>query len=215
MKILLLIFIPLLINACSSNPPKESHNNICHIYEYDDDWEDAAKESAARWGTPEYILMAFIHQESRFKDDAQPPRPYALGFIPLPRRSSSYGYSQAQDPVWLEYQRDTGNSSARRSDVEDSLDFIGWYNYQSHKKNRISRHDAYRLYLAYHEGQGGFQRRTYLKKHWLLKVAKKVQRRAYTYKQQLKNCSRYKSYEDIKNKRPPNNNSCNAPWPYC
>jgi hypothetical protein len=214
-----LFFIPLtiLITSCSSNPPKETHNNICHIYEYDDDWEDAAKESASDWGTPEYVLMAFIHQESRFTNDAQPEREYALGFIPLPRRSSAFGYPQAQDPAWLDYQRASKNRSARRTDIEDSLDFVGWYNYQSHIRNKISRHDAYNLYLAYHEGHGGYNRKTYLKKKWLIKVAKKVERRAAIYKNQLKNCGKFKSYKQLKKKKNQNKDQkqCNAPWPYC
>jgi hypothetical protein len=35
----------------------------------------------------------------------------------------------------------------------------------------ISRRDAYRQYLAYHEGQGGYKHRTYEKKPWLIKVS--------------------------------------------
>lgn len=217
MKKLLFILTMELLTACSSNPPKQTHNNICHIYEYDDDWEEAAKETASKWGIPEYILMAFIHQESRFTNDAQPDRKYALGFIPLPRRSSAFGYPQAQDPAWLDYQRATKNRSARRTDIEDSLDFIGWYNYQSHTRNKISSHDPYNLYLAYHEGQGGYNRKTYLKKKWLIKVAKKVERRANIYKNQLKNCGKFKSFRVIQEKKKKNKTQkkCNAPWPYC
>lgn len=216
MKYLTLLLVSSFLYGCSSNPPKETHDNICHIYEYDDDWEDAAKDSAKAWGTPEYILMAFIHQESRFKHDAQPPRPYALGFIPLPRRSSAYGYPQAQDPAWLDYQRAMKNRSSRRSDIEDSLDFIGWYNYQSNRRNKIAYNDAYNLYLAYHEGNGGYNRKTYLKKPWLLKVAKKVARKANKYKKQLKNCSKFQSYKQLKDKgNRKKKAACNAPWPYC
>ncbi len=224
-KTLFIISILILLNGCSSNPPKKTHDNICHIYNYDSAWEKAARHSANRWGTPDYILMAFIHQESRFKSDAQPSRPYALGFIPLFRSSSAYGYSQAQNPAWYDYQKATGNRGAKRTSVQDSLDFIGWYNYQSHKRNHINRTDAYHLYLAYHEGNGGYARKTYNKKPWLLKVAKKVQKRAYRYKQQLKNCSKYQKIEHRKEhpsketrqkvSQSKSNHSCNAPWPYC
>ncbi len=178
-----------LLAGCSSNPPKHTHNNVCKIYQYDDDWLDAARASEKRWGIPSYILMAFVHQESRFQHDAQPPRPYFLGIIPLPRRSSAYGYAQAQDPAWHDYQKATGRWSARRTNVDDALDFIGWYNYQSHKQLGLSKKDTYSLYLAYHEGRGGFKRKTYNKKPWLKKVASKVSKRAQTYRAQMRKCS--------------------------
>lgn len=209
----LVLMLLLMISGCTTNPPRQTHGNICHIYGYDRDWEKAAKASSKRWGIPEYILMAFIYQESRFKDDAKPKRDYALGFIPLPRDSSAYGYSQAQDPAWFEYQKATGNRFAKRTDVEDSLDFIGWYNHRSHLKNGIRRDDAYHLYLAYHEGNGGYSRKTYLKKRWLIKVAKKVQNRAYIYKKQLIACHKLPKVKYKEKQKP--KGRCTAPWPYC
>ena len=177
-----------LLAGCSSNPPKHTYNNVCKIYQYDDDWLDAAKASEKRWGVPSYILMAFVHQESRFKHNAQPKRPYFLGVIPLPRKSSAYGYAQAQDPAWYDYQKATGRWSARRTDIDDALDFIGWYNYTTYKQLGVSRKDTYSLYLAYHEGRGGFKRKTYQKKAWLKKVAAKVTKRAKLYRAQQRKC---------------------------
>ena len=221
LKISPLIFGLIFLSGCATNPPSKTHNNLCHIYDFDDDWQDAARDSAKKWGTPEYILMAFVHQESRFVHNAQPPRPYFLGFIPLPRKSSAYGYPQAQDPAWYDYKKAGGSRFASRSDIEDSLDFIGWYNYQSYKRNGISRHDAFNLYLAYHEGNGGFSRQTYKKKPWLIKVARKVERKAASYKKQLKNCGKYNRLKATPTKsktskpKPSKNNNCNAPWPFC
>jgi len=210
----LLLFSFALITGCSTNPPKETHNNICDIYDHDDDWKDAAHKSAKKWGTPEYILMAFVHQESRFKHDAQPSREYALGFIPLPRSSSAYGYAQAQNPAWHDYQKATKNRSARRTNIYDAMDFIGWYNYQSYKRNRISRKDTYNLYLAYHEGHGGYSRKTYRNKQWLLDVAKKVSKRSQRYKRQLWSCGS-KSKTKPAGTQKQKSKGCNAPWPYC
>lgn len=187
---LLAIASLLLLSGCSSTPPpKKTYNNICSIFSHDRDWKNASIRAYKRWGTPPYVLMAMVHQESRFKPHAQPDRPYALGFIPLLRNSSAYGYSQAQDGTWNEYKKATKRWSASRSDIEDALDFMGWYNYQTHKRLKISRKDTYKLYLAYHEGQGGYSRRTYLKKPWLLKVAKKVANRGRLYKKQYRKCA--------------------------
>jgi len=66
----------------------------------------------------------------------------------------------------------------------------GWYNYKSHKYCGIKPNDAYHLYLAYHEGHGGFNRRKFKNKAWLKKVAKKVSKRSNTYRQQLQRCQK-------------------------
>lgn len=182
------VFFFILAGCSSTPPPKKTYDNLCAIYHHDDEWQEAANKSYRKWGTPPYVMMALIHQESRFKPNAQAPRQYALGMIPLPRKSSAYGYPQAKDGTWHDYMKSTGNWGASRSDIEDSLDFVGWYNYQSYKRLRISRKDTFKLYLAYHEGHGGYSRRTYLKKKWLLKVAKKVSNRARMYKKQYRRC---------------------------
>lgn len=178
-----------LLTGCSSTPPPAStHDNICEIIKHDRDWYFAAMASEKKWGTPVATLKAFVHQESRFVKNARPPREYLLGFIPLPRRSSAYGYAQAQDPAWYDYQKATKNYSARRNNKHDALDFIGWYNSVSKSRNGIGLNDPYHLYLAYHEGHGGFARKSYNAKPWLKDVAKKVQNQAWRYDKQLKTC---------------------------
>jgi hypothetical protein len=42
-----------------------------------------------------------------------------------------------------------------------AIDFIGWYNRQSYQRSNIALNDSYHLYLAYHEGHGGFNRRSF------------------------------------------------------
>ena len=176
-----------MLSGCSTYQPRHP-DSLCHIFFGETDWYEAAREAQRQWGTPIYVMMAIMHQESRFVDDAQPARPWFLGIIPLPRDSSAYGYAQAQDPVWEEYQRLRGNSGADRDDFEDAIDFIGWYTNGSQKRLKVSKWDAYGQYLAYHEGRGGYERKTYDEKPWLKLVAKKVKRRAMRYNQQLKTC---------------------------
>lgn len=165
----------------AKNPPPSTHSNICKIYKYDSTWKKAAKKSAKRWGTPEHILMAFVHQESRFVRHARPKYRGASN-------SKAYGYAQAQSFTWKEYQQSIKNSRAKRTSIYDALDFIGWYNNNTNKRNRVSKKNSQHLYLAYHEGNGGYSRKTYLKKPWLLKVSKKVEKQAATYRAQLRKC---------------------------
>ncbi len=121
-------------------------------------------------------------------DDAQPDRPWLLGFILLPRVSSAYGYAQAQDPVWEEYQDERGHSGADRDNFEDSIDCIGWYTNGSQQRLKASKWGAYGQSLAYHEGCGGYEQKTYQGKPWLKNVAQKVKRRALRYNKQLRTC---------------------------
>src|SRR5690606_16932254 len=98
-----------------------------------------------------------------------------LGVIPWKRPSSAFGYAQALDSTWDLYRRDANNFLASRADFDDAMDFVGWYNHTSYQRNRIARDDAYSLYLAYHEGHGGYARGTYRGKPWLLERARGVQ----------------------------------------
>lgn len=181
------LIIVAISQACATAPPK-NQDNVCQIFHEKQDWFSAARSAQQRWGTPIAIQMAFIYQESRFVSDAQPPRPSLLGFIPWFRNSSAYGYSQAQDGSWADYQRQTGEFWADREDFADSCDFVAWYCSVSQRKLGLQLDDAYQQYLAYHEGQGGFKRGTYRNKQWLMKIAQKVEQRARRYAQQLNTC---------------------------
>jgi hypothetical protein len=183
---LLLAFAVLGLAGCASQP--KNINNVCSIFNEKYDWFEAARDTQKKWGVPIHVTMAILHQESKFVSDAKPPRTTFLWIFPGPRPSSAYGYAQALDETWDHYIRSTKNYGADRDDFDDAVDFIGWYNYTTHKKNGVSKWDAKNLYLAYHEGHGGYKRRTYKKKPWLIKVSKKVARRAAQYNKQYKTC---------------------------
>ena len=182
------LMIAALLPACVTSPPKQV-DNVCHIFREKSGWYGDAKESRARWGVPVSVSMAFMHQESRFVATAKPPRKKLWGVIPGPRPSDAYGYSQAKDSTWEWYQRSTGNYGADRDDFGDAIDFVGWYNNVSHKELGIDKQDAFRLYLAYHEGHGGYRKQSYRSKDWLVGVARKVDRQARLYSSQLQECS--------------------------
>jgi hypothetical protein len=184
----LMLCMTLFLGACSTTPPS-NRENICRIFEEKDDWYDAAADLREKWGVPIHVPMAMMYQESSFKHDAKPPRDYILfGLIPWGRVSSAYGYAQAKTMTWSDYVRETGNSFADRDDFQDAIDFMGWFISKTHSINRISKWDARTQYLNYHEGWGGYKRKTYKKKDWLVKVAQKVDARSKRYATQLKTC---------------------------
>jgi len=181
-----ILLLALLIAGCSTDPPKEQHN-ICAVFDQHPEWYDYAHQSELAWGTPKAIQMAFVRHESSYREDAKPRLEWFL-FIPLGRPSTATGYAQAQNPVWGEYQNERGSWFSSRSDMEDALDFIGWYNDKSHTQLGISKQNARSMYLAYHEGRGGYKRGSYKTKPRLRKIADKVARTAREYGAQLKRC---------------------------
>ncbi len=178
----------LLLAGCATSPPSKQ-NNLCEIFREKPQWYEDAVEMQDEWGTPIQIAMAIIKQESSFRHDAKPPKDYLLGFIPWGRVSSAYGYAQAQDPAWDDFQRATDYGGSR-TNFDDSLMFIGWYTSETQKTLGVSKWDTYHQYLAYHEGRGGFKRKSYQSKPTLIKVARKVEQQAKDYGWQLKQCVR-------------------------
>ena len=184
----------LLLAACGGGSSQFSAprdlENACAIVRERPQYFSAMKATERRWGIPIHVQMATIHQESKFIGNAQTPHKFALGVIPMGRQSSAYGYSQALDGTWEEYQQEQNRRSARRDRISDATDFMGWYMDQSEKRLGISKADAQNQYLAYHEGRTGFARQSYLAKPWLVDVAARVQRRSEMYALQLAGCGR-------------------------
>lgn len=183
-KYLLIVYV-LMLTGCATAPTQV--NNLCSIFEEKGGWHEDAQDASEKWGTSIPVMMAIMHQESKFQADIQPPMQWFL-FIPLGRASNAYGFAQALEGTWKTYMIDTGNWTADRDDFGDAIDFIGWYNALSYRKNGIKRDDTYHLYLAYHEGHGGFERRSFKDKLWLKKVAKKVSAQSYRYQKQYAGC---------------------------
>ncbi|SCY21350.1 lytic transglycosylase [Paracoccus tibetensis] len=165
-------------------------DNACAIAGERPAYLRAMRATERKWGVPVHVQMATMYQESKFIGDARTPHQYALGVIPVGRQSSAFGYSQALDGTWEEYQRASGNRRARRDNIRDATDFMGWYMDGSQRQLGLSKRDAASQYLAYHEGRGGFSRGSHNSKPWLMRVAGQVGQRSEMYRQQLASCRR-------------------------
>ena len=179
----------LALSSCASvSGPPPNIEDACAIFRDRPDWADAVADSAQRWGAPADVQLAIIWQESKFEDDARPPKRYVLGILPWGRISSAHGYSQALDGTWDWYRRDANNRGADRTDFRDATDFVGWYMRRSNVSNGVGMHDAYSQYLNYHEGHTGFRRGDWKTKSWLISAARRVERKAALYRKQLVGC---------------------------
>jgi hypothetical protein len=177
----------LFVQACAALPPRNP-DDLCAIFAQHRSWHEAARSSYARWGVPEPVILAVLHQESRFRAAAKPGWRRVLGLIPVGRLSNAYGYGQVKDGTWTDYRRSTGRSFAERDDFADVVDFVGWYGDVIHRTTFVAKDDAFHLYLAYHEGPAGFRGRSFEEKPWLLGVARKVHSRASLYASQYAAC---------------------------
>lgn len=184
--------VVMFVASCGGGPstPPRNLDSACAMIKERPRYYNAMRRTEDRWGVPIAVQMATIYQESKFDGRARTPRKWALGVIPLGRRSSAYGYGQVLDSTWDDYRKSTGRYGARRDRISDATDFIGWYMDGSTKRLGISKTDARNQYLAYHEGRSGYLRRSHNSKPWLLTVANRVQSRARMYKNQLQGCRR-------------------------
>ena len=174
------------ILACSSIPQNTS--NSCSIFNERYLWYKHAKKTEQKWGTPIYVQLAIIKMESDFDWLAKPQRQKLFKVIPFKRPSSSFGYSQAVKGTWEQYKNETGNKLATRTRFKDSVDFIGWYTDKTESLLKISKKDAFRQYLAYHEGWGGYK--NYKNNQKVIVLAQKVKKQSDKYKAQLQDCQK-------------------------
>ena len=183
-KKILLILTFFFVVSCSSVPKNTTDG--CSIFSERYLWYKHAKKTENKWGTPIYVQLAIIKMESDFDWLAKPERYKLFKIIPYKRPSSSFGYSQAVKGTWKQYKEETGNKYALRSRFKDSVDFIGWYTNKSEKLLKISKKDAFKQYIAYHEGWGAYK--NYKNKQKVILLAKKVEKQSKKYKNQLNNC---------------------------
>ena len=186
LKRYVLYFLLIFISACSSIPKNTADG--CSIFSERYLWYKHAKKTELKWGTPIYLQLAIIKMESDFDWLAKPERYKLFKVIPYKRPSSSFGYSQAVKGTWKQYKEETGNKYALRSRFKDSVDFIGWYTNKTEKILKISKKDAFRQYIAYHEGWGAYK--NYKNKQKVIGLAKKVEKQSKKYKKQLNDCKR-------------------------
>lgn len=177
----LLVVVTLTGCATSTTPPSDTAD-ACAILDEKRGWEKHVFEAARDWDVTPGTILAFMRQESGFRHNARPVDRSGN------QLSSAYGYSQALDGTWAQYERAQGQG--KRKSFEDSADFIGWYLDHISKQTGVAKSDARNLYFAYHEGPGGYRRGSHNRKSWLLQVGNRVASQASVYDGQLRRCER-------------------------
>ncbi len=187
---LLPLVAALALAGCASVPRNTA--NSCAIFAQRDglwtDWRGDAQRASGRIRRARRRLDGDHSGRVDFDAHARPPRRWFLGFIPVGRISSAYGFAQALDGTWTEYQTRTGRYGDRRNNFADAIRFIGWYHAESARRLGIAKDDAYRLYLAYHSGHVGYEKGVWRGRAEALRGAKRAQDMARRYAAQLRQC---------------------------
>ena len=184
---LMFVVFVVAIVGCSNNPPRQP-GNLCKVFQEKPKWYRGAVSAQKTWGLPVSVGMAFVYRESSYIADAKPPRGKLLWVIPWRRPSSAYGYAQVLNSTWNLYRRAAARPRAERDRFPDAADFVAWYMNRIAEHAEIEKSSTRALYLAYHEGAGGYRRGTHLAKPWLLDASARVEKRAARYRSQLSGC---------------------------
>lgn len=190
-KISLTLLITIFISGCSlivEDKKPDKIDDACYILKTNKSWNRALYFAEKKWNVPKHVLLSIMYQESSFNHNARPLDGKFLFFFNR-YKSTARGYSQALDGTWKEYKKlnDKGFFTNRKS-FSDSADFMGWYLHRTHMQTGIPKWKSRDLYLAYHEGNGGYMRKTYKNKPWLIKTADTVAKRSWRYAKQIENC---------------------------
>lgn len=116
-----------------------------------------------------------MHRESNFKAQAKNPH------------STAYGYAQVINATWREFESKLGQPR-KRDNFHHASEFIGWYGKQMQQSLGINPNNAADLYIAYHDGSGGYKRAKRNQKSVAAKLARHVAADALRYRNQLAGC---------------------------
>jgi len=152
--------------------------DACKLFQKRIGWYTAASDVSAKWQIPVPVILAVIHQESRFKAKA------------AAKTTTAYGYAQVLDGTWQEYKEETNFDHAVRTSFSDSAEFIGWYMAQTRQRIGIPLDDVAGHYLAYHQGHVGYRSARWKDNPKLVAIAHKVANLAKTYAEQMRNCGK-------------------------
>ena len=87
------LILVLLVGSCGggqSSAPRDL-DNACNLLRERPQYLKAFRKVERKWGVPMHVMMATIHQESKFVADARTPFRYVAGVIPMGRQPSAYG----------------------------------------------------------------------------------------------------------------------------
>ena len=176
------VAIAAMLVACSEGQVDASAN-ACQIMQDHTKWKRALEQSQKDYDVAPSVVLALIHQESKFNATAKSSS------------STAYGYAQAINATWQSYVTTTGHSSAKRNNFKDSADFVGWYLSDLSASLDISKSNVNDLYLAYMLGYAGFKRyknqvgpNAEAVRHQEI-MAQKVAEKSQAYAHQLSQCS--------------------------
>jgi len=132
---------------------------------------------------------AWLQSVERWLHRREPPKESSIWFKHRMHHSGRVTFDrEVHSDLYDAHHESVMRYFADRDDFGDAIDFVGWYTDLSAKSVGISKWDPYNQYLAYHEGQAGWKRKSYSTKRWLKETARVVDYRAKEWGAQLARC---------------------------
>lgn len=179
MKKSIIISFILMLSGCEK---AINRHNMCALFKDNTAWYQYHKYYEQKYKVPMAITLAIIEKESGFKAHARPVKTWLIkNVIPWEYASSSYGYAQALNGSWSEFQKAHKGEYHVRSAYKSNVAFINWYLHKYADRYK-SVEDKY---LIYHNGPYSNPKKA---KQSVLHYAKEVAKKANTYDKQLKQC---------------------------
>lgn len=166
-RTLTVVLISFALVGCFGSGAKHVEPDICELLDENDEWLKPLANAQANYGTPVSLTLALLEQPLSEFDKAHV----------LPRTAD-----------WDEYRVRTENWAASPRNIEDAVDFIGWFSQESIKRNKLSWSNVSAHYLSYRLGHGGYHRYDAEKYPELKMKADKIQQQSHKWQQSLKRC---------------------------
>ena len=172
----------------TKNKKTDNIDNACLILKQNPDWHRALYRTQLVYRISIPVQLAFVRHESSFNHKARPVNNKKKWFIFNSYKSTAYGFAQVLNGTWDEFQTTFKNKKLKRTNFGHSVEFIGWYN-RKHINSGLDGNNISHLYLAYHEGLGGYKKKTYINKPCLVDYSNSVQKTSIKYSNQISSCN--------------------------
>lgn len=165
----LLISVSFLSGCISSviRQPEVS-DTICDILEQNEDWLEPVQISKENYGTPIWLSLALLEP---------------------PLSDFDKKHIRPRESDWQEYRVQNENWDASPDNIDDAVDFIGWFTARNIKLNQLNWENTYEHYLSLRLGQSQYRYIDTANYPNLIKQAKNIARRARRWQHELPACS--------------------------
>lgn len=128
--------------------------NVCEWHWLDINGFRAHRAYSQQTHVMPWEVLAIMDQESSFNPYAMADRRPWLKRMVSKKKISAYGYAQATDATWKDFNQKAAKTVVSRSNYLDSVAFIYWLVQRNRRLQSSAQISTYQDYLNYYNGPG-------------------------------------------------------------